>query len=162
MKEVYLADGKSEPRITTLKNCWLSENHRGQAVFHFEGYNSITEAEKFRGLEVQISFEQRVKLSAGQYFIEDLLGCSVFEKPGITPALASPACASETAATLLGEVRDVHTVGEGVFGSAVLVVDTPRGELLVPLAEDICTRIDTSARRIEVVLPEGLRDLNAG
>jgi len=39
-------------------------------------------------------------------------------------------------------------------------VDTPDGELLVPLAEEICTRIDTTARRVEVVLPEGLRELN--
>jgi len=45
-------------------------------------------------------------------------------------------------------------------GAPLLVVDTPRGELLIPLAEDICTRIDTAARRITVVLPEGLRELN--
>jgi hypothetical protein len=30
----------------------------------------------------------------------------------------------------------------------------------VPLAEDICRRIDIVARRIDVILPEGLRDLN--
>jgi ribosomal 30S subunit maturation factor RimM len=40
------------------------------------------------------------------------------------------------------------------------VIDSPQGELLVPLAQDICVLIDTSARRIEVVLPEGLRELN--
>jgi ribosomal 30S subunit maturation factor RimM len=32
--------------------------------------------------------------------------------------------------------------------------------LLIPLADDICRRIDVVARRIEVVLPEGLRELN--
>jgi len=32
--------------------------------------------------------------------------------------------------------------------------------VLIPLAIDICTRIDTTARRIDVLLPEGLRDLN--
>ena len=41
----------------------------------------------------------------------------------------------------------------------LLAVDTSRGELLVPLAEDICTMIDVAARRIEVHLPEGLREL---
>jgi ribosomal 30S subunit maturation factor RimM len=39
-------------------------------------------------------------------------------------------------------------------------VDTSAGELLVPLAEDICLRVDTHARRIDVLLPDGLRDLN--
>lgn len=160
MKEVYLSGGKSEPRLVTIKKCWLSQNHRGQAVFHFEGCTSIDEAEKLRGLDVQIPFEQRVKLPAGQYFIEDLVGCSVFENFSLPSALSLPACASETAPALLGVVRDVHSSGESVSGTAILVVDTPHGELLVPLADDICTRIDTIARRIEVVLPEGLRDLN--
>ena len=45
--------------------------------------------------------------------------------------------------------------------SWVLAVGTPEGELLIPLAAEICTRIDTQARRIEVRLPEGLRGLNA-
>jgi len=31
---------------------------------------------------------------------------------------------------------------------------------LIPLAVDICAKIDTAARRIDVNLPEGLRDLN--
>src|SRR5260370_171437 len=34
---VGLADGKNEPRRMPLKSCWLSQNHRGQAVFHFVG-----------------------------------------------------------------------------------------------------------------------------
>jgi len=32
--------------------------------------------------------------------------------------------------------------------------------LLIPLAQEICVQIDTAARRIEVILPEGLRELN--
>ena len=50
--------------------------------------------------------------------------------------------------------------GEDVAGTPVLVVDTPQGDLLVPLADEICTRVDTAARHIEVALPEGLRELN--
>ena len=45
-------------------------------------------------------------------------------------------------------------------GTPVLVIDSPRGELLVPFAEDICTRVDVGARRIEIAPPEGLLDLN--
>jgi ribosomal 30S subunit maturation factor RimM len=40
------------------------------------------------------------------------------------------------------------------------VVDSANGELLIPLAKEICVRVDTEARRIDVVLPEGLRELN--
>jgi len=65
-----------------------------------------------------------------------------------------------TAPALLGSVTDVQFTGEGVSGTPLLVVDAREGELLIPLAEDICTRIDTAARRIDVLLPDGLRDLN--
>ena len=61
---------------------------------------------------------------------------------------------------MIGKVSDVQFTGEDVSGTPVLVVDTRTGELLIPLAEDICTRIDVVARRIDVSLPEGLRELN--
>ena len=68
----------------------------------------------------------------------------------------------------LGTVTDVqridfgggHGGGAHAVGSWVLAVATGRGELLIPLAAEICTRIDTAARRIEVRLPEGLAGLN--
>jgi len=141
LPQLFLADGKSAPRATSLKSFWADRNHPGFGVFHFEGVASINDAEKFRGLEIQIPFEQRVALPAGKYFITDLIGCSVFEGP-----------------QRLGPVRDVFFPGESQPGVPLLAVDTSSGELLVPLAEDICTLIDVTARRIEVRLPEGLRD----
>jgi 16S rRNA processing protein RimM len=143
LNEIFLNDGKSAPRSVSLKAFWADRNHPGFGVFHFEGVTSINEAEKLRGLEIQIPFEQRVSLPAGKYFVTDLIGCSVFEGP-----------------QKLGAVRDVFFPGESQPGTPLLAVNTLSGELLVPLAEDICTRIDTAARRIEVLLPEGLRDSN--
>ena len=162
IKEVFVGDsaGQAEPRRIGLKSFWISQNHRGQGVFHFEGCSSISEAEKFRGLDVLVPFEQRVTLPAGYYFFSDLIGCSVFENPPASPAVASSPCGLASAPALLGVVRDVQSTGEGISGTPILLVDTQHGELLVPLALDICTRIDTTARRIEVALPDGLRNLN--
>jgi 16S rRNA processing protein RimM len=162
LKEVYVeqAGGKVEPRRVALQSCWLSQNHRGQAVFHFEGVHSITEAEKFRGLEVLLPFEQRVTLPEGQYFVSDLIGCAVFESPVAPSVLASPPCSLAEAPSLLGKVRDVQFPGEQQAGTPILEVETSSGEILIPLAVDICAKIDTAARRIDVTLPEGLRELN--
>jgi 16S rRNA processing protein RimM len=155
LKEVYLGDGASDgerggaPRRIGVKEFWVDRNHPGQAVYWFEGFTSITEAEKLRGIDVLIPFEQRVVLPAGQYFVEDLVGCSVFE------------AAEESSPALIGSVTYVQATGEArQAGTPILVVDVRGGELLIPLAEDICKRIDVVGRRIEVVLPEGLRDLN--
>jgi ribosomal 30S subunit maturation factor RimM len=53
---------------------------------------------------------------------------------------------------------EIH--GDEISGTPNLVVDTARGELLIPLAQEICVDVDLAARRIVVVLPEGLRELN--
>jgi 16S rRNA processing protein RimM len=144
-----LRDGRSgagshPPRQVKIRSCWLSHSRGGQAIFHFEGSNSISDAEKLVGLEVQIPFAERTTLPSGSYYITDLIGCEVREKDG----------------TSIGIVRDVQIMGEQVNGTPILTVDSPQGELLIPLAQEICVRVDTEARTIEVVLPEGLRDLN--
>ncbi len=139
LAQVYIAKEGQAPQAMGLQRFWINQSHPGQGVFHFAGSNNITEAEKFRGFDVFVPFEERVQLPAGQYFVTDLIGCSVFES-----------------GQLIGDVRDVFFPGEGLAGTPLLQLITPQGELLIPLAEDICTRIDTGARRIEVNLPEGL------
>jgi 16S rRNA processing protein RimM len=162
LTEVFVGDagGRSEPKRIRVKAVWLSQNHRGQAIFHFEGVNSISEAEDFRGFDVLLPLEQRVILAAGQYFVSDLIGCSVFETPIRPPVVASSPCSLAEAPVLLGTVRDVQFPGEQLPGTPLLVVETSQGDLLIPLAADICTNIAPAARRIDVVLPEGLCDLN--
>ena len=161
VKSVYLRKNDGEPECTSLQNFWVDRNHPGQGVFHFAGCGSIGEAELLRGQDILLPIEERVKLPAGQYFVTDLMDCTVFELPGTATLLASPACAAEVAPRVLGTVRDVYFPGEGVAGTPLLCVETPAGELLIPLAEEICTRVDVDARRIEVRLPEGLEDLGA-
>lgn len=146
LSSVLLWDGEGEPRSVAVRSCWLSHSRGGQAIFHFEGSDSISDAEKLAGLEVQIPFADRVELPRGTYYISDLIGCEVRVANG-TPA---------------GVVIDVQFTGEGLAGTPIIVLDSPNGELLVPLAEEICTSIDTAAKRIIIAPPEGLLDLNTG
>jgi len=151
LQSASLWDGRGAPKSVAIRSCWLSQSRGGQAIFHFEGSDSISDAKKLVGLEVQIPISERVKLPAGSYYVTDLIGCEVREKSG-PPA--------GEAGAKIGEVRDVQFTGEDVAGTPILAVDSPRGEVLIPLAREICVHIDTAARVIEVVLPEGLRDLN--
>ena len=143
LREVWLDNGRGAPRRIAVRKCWLSPSRGGQAIFHFAGIDSIEEAETLRECEVQVPFEERVKLDAGNYFVGDLIGCEVWEQ-------------GETSA--IGAVRDVEFPG----GVPLLAVKTSDGDVLVPLAAEFCTRIDVQAKRIDVTLPEGLRDLNRG
>jgi len=134
------------PREVAIRSCWLSHSRGGQAIFHFEGSDCISDAEKLVGLEVRIPLAERLSLPVGSYYVTDLIGCEVWEKDG----------------GLVGRVRDVGFTGEDVAGTPLLTVDAARGEVLIPLAEEICVKIDIAARRVDVVLPEGLRELNPG
>jgi 16S rRNA processing protein RimM len=145
---VWLAGGRiGSPREATVVSCRL---HNGQAVFHFDGVSSIDDAEKLRGLEIQVPFSERATLPSGRYYISELMGCQVWE---------------EGAAAALGVVRQVQPLAEAGATAAqawVLAVDAADGgELLIPMAAEICTTIDIAARRISVRLPEGLRELNS-
>jgi 16S rRNA processing protein RimM len=152
LKFAELRGERGEPRRTAIRSCWLSQSRGGQAIFLFEGSDSIDDAKKLVGLEVQIPLSERMPLPSGSYYITDLAGCEVREARAGSPD-------GEIGPTI-GLVRDVEIAGENVSGTPLLMVDTPNGELLIPLAQDICVRVDTAARVIEVVLPEGLRDLN--
>ena len=144
LSSAALWNGRGQPRETAMRGCWLSQSRGGQAIFHFAGSDSISDAEKFVGLEVQIPFTERTALPENSYFVSELTGCKMFTVAGEE----------------IGVVRDVQDTGERITGTPLLVVDTAQGELLVPLAQEICVKVDTKARRIEAALPEGLRDLN--
>jgi 16S rRNA processing protein RimM len=143
LREVWLADGRNAPRPMKVQRCWLSTSRGGQAIFHFDGIENVEAAERLRGFEVQIPLEQRMKLDPGNYYVGELIGCAVWEAGAASP---------------LGTVRDVEFPG----GVPLLALDTNDGEVLVPLAAEFCLRIDVNAKRIDVALPDGLRDLNRG
>ena len=145
LSTVELWDERSGSRAAVVRSCRLSSSRGGQAIFHFEGSDSISDAENLVGLEIQIPVAQRMSLPIGIYFVTDLIGCEVYD---------------QVAKRKLGSVSDVQFAGEDVAGTPILAVASPRGELLIPLAQEICVFIDTTARRIEVVPPEGLLDLN--
>ncbi len=141
LREVWLADGRGAPRRTKVQRCWLSTSRGGQAIFHFDGVENVEEAGRLRGCEVQIPLEQRAKLDPGNYYVGDLVGCEVWEV-GVAAAM--------------GAVREVEFPG----GVPLLAVETAEGEVLVPLAAEFCVRIDIEGKRIDVALPDGLRNLN--
>jgi 16S rRNA processing protein RimM len=102
-------------------------------------------AKKLVGCEVQVRRDERVKLPQASHYISDLVGCKVIQRGGGD----------------VGVVKDVQITGETLTGTPNLEVTADDGsEILIPLAQDICVNVDTAARVIEVVLPEGLLDVN--
>ena len=112
----------------------------GRPVIGFEGFSSIEDVERLAGLDLRVPEEELQPLEPGTYYHHQLIGCAV--------------------ETVAGErVGDVVRVDGGAAGS-VLEVKGPRGEVLIPLAVEICVEIDVERKRIRIAPPEGLLDVN--
>jgi 16S rRNA processing protein RimM len=128
-------DGSATLRLAAVR--W----HRGRPLVVFDGVDDVEAAEALRGQGLWIAAADRPPLEAGVFYETDLVGCRVETAAGET----------------VGTVRRL----EGGRGASVLVVDGVAGEVLVPLAEEICRVIDPASGRIVIDPPEGLLELNA-
>ena len=112
----------------------------GRPVIGFEGFTRIEDVERFAGQELRVPEESLQPLEPGRFYHHQLVGCAV----------------ETTGGEAVGLVERV----DGGTGGSLLAVGSPRGEILVPLAADICVEIDVAAKRIRIAPPEGLLELN--
>lgn len=101
------------------------------------GFDNINDVEKFKGWELKVSGEDRVPLEEGEYYVRDIVGCSVVTEEGET----------------LGTIADILSPG----ANDVWVVKRPKGkELLLPVIDDVVLDVDTAGKTVKVRLMEGL------
>ncbi len=120
-------------RTIAVEDVWW---HGDTPIFKFAGIDTISDAEPLSGQDVTIDPSERIELAEGEYFFSDLMGCEVWEN-----------------GERLGVVDDYLETG----GPLLLEV----GPIMIPFVPEICHTVDIAAKRIDVTLPEGLRDLNA-
>jgi 16S rRNA processing protein RimM len=114
----------------------------GRFVMKFSGIDSIEDAEKIIGAELRIAEEELPPPEKGAFYTFHLRGCQVY--------------AMDTGKEdFLGEVTEVLD-----SGTPILRVGSGKEEILIPFAETMIRKIDLDGRRIEVALPDGLRELN--
>ena len=126
-----------EPTVVRIA---ASREFRGRWVVTLDGVASMNDAEALRGLELRVPPDALHVLADGAHYLHDLEGCAVVTLTG-------------------GEVGRVSRVQFG-SGAPLLVVASHGGEVLIPLVEGICRRIDIAGKRIEIDPPEGLIELN--
>jgi 16S rRNA processing protein RimM len=134
--------GSDQRRELQLEGYWP---HKGGMVFKFAGVDSIEEAEKLLGSEIQIPATERAKLDEGAVYVSELLGCLVVEVGSVE--------------------RNIGTVVDVNFGAGtapLLIVNSEGGrEFMIPFVESFTKKLDLKAKRIEMQLPEGMLELDA-
>jgi 16S rRNA processing protein RimM len=131
-----------------LEQYWF---HKGGVVLKFAGVDSISDAERLMGWEVQVPREQRISLEDGAAYVSEIVGCEIWISAG---------------QQCLGRVSDVQF---GAGEAPLLVVKLPAmalpvpgrdKELLIPFAEEFVKEFDVAGKRIDMELPEGLLELD--
>jgi len=112
-----------------------------RAVIKLAGLGSPEEARTLVGKELFIRREASTSAPPGRYYAYQLQGLTVRLRDGST----------------VGRIRDVLKPG----AQSLLVVEGPRGELLIPMVRQIVVKIDLDAGIATLDPPDGLLDLNA-
>ncbi len=121
-------------RLTTVRF------HRDRPVIGIDGVETMNDAETLAGQELRVPVDWLAPLPGGTFYRHHLIGCQVETVSG------QP----------VGTVSDV----EGTVAGSRLVIEGPRGEILIPLATELCRAIDVDAKRIVIEPPAGLLELN--
>jgi len=143
----------TEARPARVIHHWLPVGrNQGRVVLTLEGIDSIEKAEMLAGLEVVVPAEARVELEDDHEYIDDLIGCQVFDRDALVGTVAGV---------------DFPTTADGSrrleAAAPLLTVLTPDGdEVLVPYVQSFLIALSTVEKRIDMKLPSGLLELNRG
>ncbi|MFP4343593.1 MAG: ribosome maturation factor RimM [Anaerolineales bacterium] len=111
--------------------------HKGMMLLQLEGVEDRDAAEALRGALVQVAVQDALPLEEGEYYQYQLVGVDVETEAG------EP----------LGQIVEVLNLPEA---NDVLVVEGARGEVLLPVTQEVVVDLDLEARRLVVRLLPGL------
>lgn len=136
LKKVILDTGKEQLNLEISSVKFF----KNLVILKFKGFDNINDIERYKGCDLLVTRENAVPLEENEYYIVDLIGCTVVTDEGET----------------LGELVDVMTTG----ANDVYVVETAEGkEVLLPYTAECILNIDIDKKEIKAHILPGLLDL---
>lgn len=132
-KYFYL-DKKGERRLEAL----TVKLHGNVVLMSLKGVSSIEDAEKLRGAVIYID-RNDVTLPEGRYFINDLLGCAVYDADN---------------GEILGKISDISETG----ANDVWHITRDGKEYLVPAIDEVIVSVDTDGEKVVIRPMKGIFD----
>lgn len=132
-KHFYLdADGNTSLEAIKIRS------HGAVTLISFKGVETLEAAEKLRGTVLYINRED-ITLPHGRYFIDDLIGCSVFDADS---------------GEKFGEISDVSQTG----ANDVWHILQNGKEYLLPAVDEVIAFVAPNEERIEIRPMKGIFD----
>jgi 16S rRNA processing protein RimM len=144
--QLYALTPEGVRRSLALESFWP---HKGGMALKFAGVESIDQAEELEGCEIQITQQQRMRLENGSTYVSDLVGCRVYAAP------------DGDAQGTWQEVGVIEAIQFDAGDAPLLVVRSESKEKLIPFAQAFVKKFDGAGKRLEMVLPPGLLELDA-
>jgi 16S rRNA processing protein RimM len=135
LKQVWVE--KSDGQRTSVEIEALKDTGNALLI-KFRDIHTPEQAALLRGGYIQIALENAATLPEGRYYVFELIGCRVVSDQGDE----------------IGVLRDILEMP----AHDIFVVDTPRGEALIPAVRDVTLAIEPEQRRIIVRLVPGMID----
>lgn len=123
-------------RQVALTRVRLSAN---QAILAIEGIEDRSAAEQLRGRELTVPLAWLPPLEEDEYYVAQIVGLAVVTDTD----------------ERLGTVAEIIFTGAN---EVYIVRGGPRGEILLPAIASVVQSVDLEARRLTVIVPEGLLD----
>ncbi len=124
--------GISEVEVESVR--WM----RNLVLVKIAGIDDRDAAQELRGARLGVRLSEVLPLPEDSYYVFEIVGCRVHGRND----------------RLIGEVVDVLEMP----ANDVFVVDTAKGEVLIPAVKDIVKRVDIDNKRIWIEEIEGLVD----
>jgi 16S rRNA processing protein RimM len=141
-RRLYALAQDGQRRELHLEEFWP---HLGRMVFKFQGIDSISQAEALVGCDLQVPRSERAPLEEGAVYVEDLIGCTVWDDAG-------------------GSLRRVGEIAEVQFGGGeapLLIVREAGREHIIPFAAEYVVAANPGEKRLHMRLPGGMLELDA-
>lgn len=119
-------------------NAQKIQPHGGVVLVAFKGVETVEQAESLRGKLLYISRDD-ITLPEGRYFIEELIGCGVFD-----------ADSGEN----YGEISEVSQTG----ANDVWHIKSGEKEYLLPAIDEVIVSVDPENERLEIRPMKGIFD----
>lgn len=132
LKKVYIGEYKLKLEITKVR---YKDNI---AILKFNNYNNINEVEKFKNQNVYVDEEDKIELNDNQFFIFDIIGCTVLD----------------TSDKEIGTVIDI--IQSGLSDVYIIKDNSIDKEYLIPAVREFIKDINIEEKIIKIDPIEGL------
>jgi 16S rRNA processing protein RimM len=110
-----------------------------KVIIKLEDIDSLPQAEELKGTSCYLPLHMLPVLNDDQFYYHEIIGFSVVDENR----------------TEIGTVKEVYNLPQ----QDLLAVDHQGKEVLIPIVDDIVTKVNKKEKTIEVNLPEGLLDI---